>query len=394
MRVWFAVGIEPWFLPPVVEMGHALMAQGHEVRAFYVGDAPKAGDELDFPAQRTPRRRGIWRVVAAADLATVLRRSLAAEWPDLVVACDLVALQAVRSLRRRIGAMGYWAFEIVEPPTSFRLSADAWRASRLSHWIRDCHVVLAPSTSRLHRVTQFARFSTLSLVVPNCRCDRRHSAESVAVAEAHGVSKLRRRLVYAGRVSPTQYVHHIVEALRYLPEDVGLVVAGIAFPEYREQLDEYVQRYNLSERCLLLDRVSRAQTDALVAQATLGFVLYDSAADVGAADPAPNKVGDYATLGVPMVGTRQGYLRYWLEERGLGVCVTEASPKAIAAATCALLDPARLARARASCALAARDDLNMSVHATKLIQLLQETPVRATAGHPLRSREERLARAD
>jgi glycosyltransferase involved in cell wall biosynthesis len=395
MRVWFALGIEPWFLPPAVEMGHALTAQGHDVRAFYVGDPPKAGDELDFPTQPAPRRGGIWRVMAAADLATALRRSLAADdWPDLIVACDLVALQAARSLRRRIGALGYWAFEIVEPPTSFRLSADAWRASRLSHWIRDCDVVLAPSASRLHRVTRFARPSTLSLVVPNCRCDRRHSSKPVAVAEAHRVSKLPRRLVYAGRVSPTQYVHHIVNALRFLPEDVGLVVAGIAFPEYRGQLDEQVQRYNLSERCLLLDRVSRAQTDALVAQATLGFVLYDSAADVGAADPAPNKVGDYATLGVPMVGTPQQYLRYWLEERGLGVCVTDASPKAIAAATCALLDPTRLARARASCALAARGDLNMSLHATKLVEALQETPGRATAGRPLRSREQRLARAD
>lgn len=374
MRVWFAVGIEPWLLPPVVEMGHALVMQGHEARAMYVGEPPAAGDELGFPAMRTSRRRGVRRVMAAADLSTVLRRALRKEdGPDLVIACDLVALHAARSLRRRVRALGYWAFEIVEPPTSFRLSADAWRASRLGRWIRDCDVVLAPSASRLDRVTRFARSSARALVVPNCRCDQPHRSEPVATAEAHRVSRLPRRLVYAGRVSPTQYMVQIVDALRFLPEDVGLVVAGIAFPEYRRQLEDHVQRHGLSDRCLLLDRVSRAQTDGLVAQATLGFVLYDSAGDVGAADPAPNKVGDYAALGVPMVGTRQEYLRYWLEERGMGLCVTEASPEAIAAATRELLVPARLERARASCTAAAESDLNMSVHATTLVQALQGT---------------------
>lgn len=380
MRVWFALGIEPWFLPPTVEMGHALVTQGHEARALYVGEPPAAGDELGFPAVRTPRRRGIRRVMAAADLVTVLRRALREEdSPDLVIACDLVALHAARSLRRRIRALGYWAFEIVEPPTSFRVSADAWRASRLGRWIRECDVVLAPSASRLHRVTRSARPSARALVVPNCRCDRPHGSEPVATAEAHRVSRLPRRLVYAGRVSPTQYILQVVDALRFLPEDVGLVVVGIAFPEYRRQLEEHVQRHGLSDRCLLVDRVSRAQTDGLVAQATLGFVLYDSAADAGAADPAPNKVGDYAALGVPMVGTRQEYLRYWLEERGMGMCVTDASAEAIAAATRALLDPVRLERARASCTDAAEGDLNMSVHATRLVQALQGTPERVTA---------------
>jgi glycosyltransferase involved in cell wall biosynthesis len=377
MRVWFALGIEPWLLPPAAEMGHALVAQGHDARAIYLGEAPTAGEEIGFPVTWTPRRQGLRRVMGTADLSTALRRALQEHGdPDVLIACDLVALHAARTVRARTRALGYWAFEIVEPPTSFRLSADAWRASRLPRWVHECDVLLAPSSSRLKHVRRFARSAARALVVPNCRCDRPHRADPVPMAEAHPVWRLRRRLVYAGRVSPTQYILEIVDALRFLPEDVGLVVAGIAFPEYRRELEEQVHRYGLSDRCLLLERVSRAQTDTLVRQAMLGFVLYDSTADVGAADPAPNKVGDYAAFGVPMIGTRQDYLRYWLEERGTGLCVTEPAGQAIAAAVEALLNPERLERARAACTAAAAGDLNMSVHARAVVRALQQQPGR------------------
>lgn len=382
MRIWFAVGIEPWLLPPAVEMGHALVAQGHEARALYLGEPPTVGEEVGFPVTHTPRRQGFRRVLAATDLAATLRRAIREDGaPDVLIACDLVALHAAQSLRANLRALAYWAFEIVEPPTSFSVSADAWRAARLAGWIRECDLLMAPSASRLDRVTRFAGPSARALVVPNCRCDRPHRREPVPTATTHPVWGLPRRLVYAGRVSPTQYILQIVEALRFLPEDVGLVIAGIAFPEYRGQLESYAQQHGLSKRCLILERVTRAQTDTLVEQAMVGFVLYDSAADVGAADPAPNKVGDYAAFGVPMIGTRQEYLRYWLEERGTGVCVTTPSGEAIAGATRALLDPERFARARASCRQAAERDLNMSVHAGSLIRALQETPGEAT-GRP------------
>ena len=379
MRVWFAVGIEPWLLPPAVEMGHALVAQGHEVRAVYLGTPPTDGEDLGFPASLMPRRRGLRRAFAAADLARLLRRDLREQQPpDAVIACDLLALHAARTMRGRIPRLGYWAFEIVERPTSFRLSADAWRATRFADWIRGCDVVLAPSKSRLRHLTPFAGPTTRSLVVPNCRCDRPHRADAIPAAEDHAVWKLPRRLVYAGRVSPTQYVLEIVDTLRFLPEDIGLVVAGIAFPEYRRALQEHVERHALTNRCLLLERVSRAQTDTLLGRATLGFVLYDSRADAGAADPAPNKIGDYAAFGVPMIGTGQEFLRYWLEERALGVCVTDTSAEAIAGAIRTLLEPGRLQRAQAMCLQAARSDLNMSVHARALLQALQD----ATHSHP------------
>lgn len=370
MRIWFALGIEPWLLPPLVELGRALTAAGHNALILYVGDAPSSGDALGVDASATPRRLGMRRLLAPADLIRlVLSQGRHTGTPDLLIACDPVALQAATVLRSRF-RLGYWGFEIVEAPRSLRLSADAWRARHLGRWLRHCEVLLAPSASRLAHLTRHALPRTRALVIPNCRCDGDHKLEPVAAFDAHPVSRLPRLLVHAGRVSPTQYIHEIVQSLRLLPEDVGLVVAGIGHAEYRRRLHDEVDRLKLADRCLLLDRLSRAQTDGILRAATLGFVLYDSSADPGAADPAPNKVGDYAALGVPMVGTAQPYLHYWLETRGLGACVREPSAETLASTIRDLLRPSDLERARAACTLAASHDLNMRMYANTLIDSL------------------------
>lgn len=371
-QLMFVIGYEPWLLPPVCEMAGALLERGCEVSVLYVGEAHTTEACVVGSLGRVRRRTGYLRALSPIDLSRRIRASARnTACRTTVVACDALALQAVR-LARLSGdcRVGYWAFELEQPRAGRSWSGTGFRQTRLHKWLRDVDFVIAPSASRLDRVREASASRIPGEVILNSRRSTTKADWGPDPLADSTLGKLAVRLAYTGRVSPVQHVERIVQCLAHMPNDVGLVVAGPGDDKYRHQLLLAAQERDVGSRVAILGNLDRCAMDRVLAHCDVGFVLYDSACGGEAADPAPNKLADYAYHGLAIVGSGQPYLRYWLEQRRLGVCVDDFSPSSLARAVTSLRESASFDRRRSTARAIVADDLNMEVQASKLMQLL------------------------
>ena len=370
----FVVGYEPWLLPPLCELGSALAARGHTVSIVYLGNQPNPGDRIANVAfANVFRPRGSVRILAPLVLARAVKDLLDSTSEDrVVIGCDPLALQAMRRSGVAMTKMcGYWAFEINDITRSPFFTGSGYRSRRLPEWLRKIDFLLAPSQSRLNQLLKQVDRPVRSQVILNSRRLVNRRCENTVPFRYQPMGRPTILMIHSGRVSETQQVGAMVESLRLLPPNVGLIVAGPTQRDYRERLLKQSITSGVDGRFSLLERLSRSELDMVLRHCQIGFVLYDKGKTGDVADPAPNKISDYASHGLAMVGTRQPYIREWLETRGCGVCVDEPTASAIASAVATLLDGEALTRARRAALDAAASELNMDAQASKLLALLE-----------------------
>lgn len=372
-ELMFVIGYEPWLLPPVFEMTGALLERGCQVSVLYVGDTHTTESCVAGSLVRVRRRTGYLRALSPIDLSRRIRASARnTACRTTVVACDALALHAVRLARLRGDfRVGYWAFELEQASTGRSWSGTDFRRTRLHKWLRDVDFVIAPSASRLNRVRETSAGRIPGEVILNSRRSTARVDWGPDPLADSPLGKLAVRLAYTGRVSPVQHVERIIQSLAYMPNDVGLVVAGPGDDEYRHRLSLAAQACDAANRVAILGNLDRCAMDRVLAHCDIGFVLYDSAWGGEAADPAPNKLADYAYHGLAIVGSGQPYLRYWLQQRRLGICVDDFNPPSLARAVTTLRESEAFDRRRSTARAILADDLNMEVQASKLMQLLR-----------------------
>ena len=128
-------------------------------------------------------------------------------------------------------------------------------------------------------------------------------------------------LLYQGAVNVGRGVRELVDAMGRLPQ-CRLVVAGDG--DLLEELREYAASRPWAERITMLGRVEPNRLRALTTEADLGVCLLE---DLGLSYRCalPNRVGDFAQAGVPLLATGFVEIRRVLEEYGIGT-VTEPCP--------------------------------------------------------------------
>ena len=132
-----------------------------------------------------------------------------------------------------------------------------------------------------------------------------------------------RLVLYQGAVNVGRGVRELVDVMGRLPQ-CKLVVAGDG--DLLESLRGYAATLPWRERITFLGRVRPEELHQLTQQAGLGLCLLE---DLGLSYRCalPNRVGDFAQAGVPLVATGFEEIRRVVEEYGIGT-LTEACPTA------------------------------------------------------------------
>ncbi len=130
-------------------------------------------------------------------------------------------------------------------------------------------------------------------------------------------------LLYQGAVNVGRGVREAIDAMEYLP-DCRLVVAGDG--DLLDELREHCSHQAWGERIDFLGRVCPDELHKLTRQASLGLCLLE---DLGLnyRYALPNRVGDFAQAGVPLLATDFPEIHRIMEEYGIGI-LTEACPHA------------------------------------------------------------------
>ncbi len=365
MYFCFVFGLEPWLLPPAIEMADALRSKGHDVRMIYAQYQGTEPDIKDYDPANTyhiiPKQQGYRRFLTHRYLAKAVKKMLSARTVDIVIACDIISLQAISGISGV--KKGYWGFEIVERPAKMKMSLYLYRASAFPGWVGKLDFFLAPSQSRIDKISTRCGKNLPHEVIYNCR---RYEEKRDIHIQNNGC-----KLVYTGRVSATQYIEEIIDAVALLDESCKLYIAGPVGNEYKKLLQDKIDNNQvLHNRVFLFGRLSREDVYQLTENADIGFVFYNEQMGDEAKDPAPNKLSDYIAAGIWSVGGSQPYIKYWLEERNAGVCINNINGTAIAEGVRKILTDSKFKSKQVLYDLY-RNELNMDAQADKLLALIK-----------------------
>ena len=363
----FVFGLEPWLLPPAVEMVEALKSKGHRVQIIYAQYRGENPDPKDYDTANTyniiPKQGGYKRLLTYTLLTKAVEELRSKENIEILIACDIVSLQAISGITGI--KKGYWGFEIFSKPRKVKLSFDYYRSLRFPAWIRGLNFYLAPSRTRVDKIRLRAGNKVEGQIIYNCR-------RYVKKGEEATVNKST-DVIYTGRISAAQYVEEIVDAIELVSGDIKLYIAGPGDKAYIDKLQHRVDTSaSLKGRVIFTGRLSREDVYALTEKANIGFVFYNDQMGDEANDPAPNKLSDYIAAGIWSVGGPQGYIKYWLEERGAGICIKEVNKENIAAAISAITAGKQFQDKRVLQDIY-KNELNMDVQCDKLLQLIERT---------------------
>ncbi|MFQ5555824.1 MAG: glycosyltransferase [Acidimicrobiia bacterium] len=172
-------------------------------------------------------------------------------------------------------------------------------------------------------------------------------------------------LVYQGSIQENRGIEPAIDAVRML-EGVALVVIGYGY--HRPALEELVEREGLGDRVRFFGPVPNDELLAYTATADAGLCNIVNSS-VSYHTSLPNKLFEYITAGVPVIGSDSPEIGRVVTETGVGeVCDPEDPAALAAAATKILAQPGRYRDALA----AAATRYHWGVEHKKLLEVYEE----------------------
>ena len=194
------------------------------------------------------------------------------------------------------------------------------------------------------------------------------------VAERLNGTEDSRFLLYQGAVNKGRCVKELIDAMEFV-DGYKLVVAGGG--DLHDEMRRYAASRSYGERIVFTGRIKPDELKKLTPKASLGFCIME---DMGLNYylSLPNRIGDYASAGVPVVASDFPEIGRVVKKYGIGTLVDEATAK----------DPRRLADAiretlrewesmpeneRRNRFVAAKEDLSWSREKQILIRIVKKT---------------------
>jgi len=265
-------------------------------------------------------------------------RLVRADPPDALHAHDLNTLPVAAALARRLGLpLVYDAHELYpEISTLSAREARVWRwleqrlAKRADHTVTVCDSIAAELERRygVERPT----------VLLNCPPSPNGSGP-VADAATQGDPVV----LYQGGFSPHRGLPTLVRAAHGLERGT---IELMGWGRLEEELRELIASEGLEGRVRIVAPVPPAEVTARAAAATIGVIPYEPVG-LNNTYTTPNKLFDYMTAGLPIVGSRLPELARFIEGDELGLTFAPGDPISLAAAlNWILADPPRYERMR------------------------------------------------
>jgi glycosyltransferase involved in cell wall biosynthesis len=177
----------------------------------------------------------------------------------------------------------------------------------------------------------------------------------------------RRIIAHSGSLLDGRHLPQLVEALRYLPDDVALVLMGKG--PLGTRLTEQAESLGVSHRFAIVPPVHPDSVAPTLAQADIGVVTITSLS-LSYHLSLPNKFFESIAAGLPLIVSGIPELARMVEQYDIGLVCDPSDPADIAAKISTLLQPDNLARYKANVERA-RQELNWANEEKKLVAVYQ-----------------------
>jgi glycosyltransferase involved in cell wall biosynthesis len=384
----------------IIQEAHTLRGAGYEVELLAGFECPEP-QEYDLSGVRVsrftfdwsdtrierlltplalapgPLRTLLWRGVRPATARLtgltsfehyVLRKVLAREY-DILHCHDYPMLApAVAAKRRRPTPLVYDAHELYHAQVQLPERTQRRYRARERRLIRHADLAITVNPFLADIMAKDYGCATPAVIL--------NAAPAAAASAAAGLherlnlSPRDRIVLYQGWMSPERGIDKLVRAAQYFPANVRLVLVG--YGDYVDHLREISAAQGTSDgRVVFFGRVEPEDLPPLTRSADLGVIPYQGI-DLNHLYSSPNKLFEYAAVGLPFVCNDLPFLRSVISQFGFGVAAPLADPQQAAKTILALLqDEARLA-AMKEAARAAYRVLNWNVEGGKLLALYEQ----------------------
>jgi glycosyltransferase involved in cell wall biosynthesis len=337
-------------VPPMFNEGVSLARAGFEVAAFGLApsSAPASTEEHvpGFSTRRFPvrsrnffhatfghatRGRGFPVVRYLTSYVEFIVKTVAHAWrtrADMYEAHDLPALLPMMIAAKLRGRpIAYHAHELWSEASAEDRFAKLWRTLDRA-LVPRCDLIVTPDENRSRIFSEEFGAKQPPLTVHNCPPHRR-PIQSTRLRD-----ELSRRgvaastiVLYQGLIDSRRCIEEIAEATRHFDGGVVLVMIGPGYGKWADP-PSVLAGY---ERVVPLPPVPYEELASYTASADIGILLYRNDCRNNYFC-APNKVFEYAMMGVPVIAPNYPGIRALVEQEEIGLCVNPEEPTAIAAA--------------------------------------------------------------
>jgi glycosyltransferase involved in cell wall biosynthesis len=198
--------------------------------------------------------------------------------------------------------------------------------------------IIAPEANRARIYHEEYGAKALPVVAANCPPYREVSRGTALRDFLAGKGVNAETIVlYQGIFDPSRRLDRLVEAMRFLPETVALVIMGRGSEMQEKSIKEKIRSCMLDSRVIFHPFVAYSQLAEVTASADIGVLLYTNDCRNNFYC-APNKLYEYLHAGLPVVTSNFPGLSEIVEPLNLGACVDPEDPEKIAIGIRTLLD--------------------------------------------------------
>ncbi len=201
-------------------------------------------------------------------------------------------------------------------------------------YLRYSYILSMPNKERLEYYSIFKKLPEKTCEILNSvSIEEDFNKESRILKLANEKKNIKKWIVRTGGLGDDQCIKETIIALNYLPESVGLALAGPITRDFKEELIDLIEKNNLKERVILFEHIPRDEVLGFLKYASLGISLYKpfhKYFDINLLYPCPTKLAECIASGIPAVVNDNEYFRRLNEKVKSFVFADPYSPESIA----------------------------------------------------------------
>jgi glycosyltransferase involved in cell wall biosynthesis len=160
-----------------------------------------------------------------------------------------------------------------------------------------------------------------------CYCVNNYPIIGELTKDLNSWAAKKNRIAYVGAIGNMRGIQQVVRAMEIQRSNVNLQLAG----KFASFMEEEEARSKLGwENVTMYGYVGREQVKEILSQSVAGLVTFLPAPNH--VDAQPNKMFEYMSAGIPVIGSNFDLWKEVIEENNCGICVDPNSPEAIATA--------------------------------------------------------------
>jgi len=146
-------------------------------------------------------------------------------------------------------------------------------------------------------------------------------------------------IIYQGALNKDRGLEELIQAMPFVAEDLGLVIAGTG--DIDKELIRLVKVLNLENRVFFTGRYSNSNINRITSKALMGVSL-EKDSNINYRYCLPNKLFSYIQASIPVIVSNMPEMASFVKDNNLGIVILDSTPKSIATSIKELLNSQEL----------------------------------------------------